>query len=1767
MDEKTIIFSSVLGHFIESLTPHGHSLLLEFNKQLENPGISPEEVLLQLFKRFPRSIPSYDKVISNLTDLAGASPVESLHFLTKQLKKLINKGPENTPFSILSSLSALYDRNNKYMREGFHFFTVLFTTDLICQIVARYGAQGAVTFLLLTGQTVSSCKIFQSGLLEILLKEWSVIFSLVSETELVSVLPMFGSHYGYSDPTTRFTLLRFLRLDKDPTLGAFFFEDVIEVLKQHVRKKTVTNGMLEAVSFMLITLPYSEETFQKLFSLIWPLRKDKIVWAGAAPVIASIIIRMPKLWKDGWKFLQKKVLTFGSDMAKLKVAMRCWPVITLGSDVNPTLLFWEWGPNTRISPIEYVKYIGPLPRDPTNSSSEVALFMTNFFPKADFSEARKGFTCSIIHIMSLDFQYFIDNIMNRFLSLPENDSRFLVLLGTVPIVNSSDFSKFAIKAVTPEQIKMFNQLVKPKVLSALRNYPIDHTKHSISIADSDFFMTSIINEADQKVGSILEEWKVDKFGEVRVRQKKAAQYEDHFTLIGQLLPTIEYLFGEEEYSDKQILTTLVNLTTHSSNHVSSNARSICEGLLSVKAPTQTYVEVLVANLTSVKSPESMTATVSLLAALVKNGRSDLITGELALEIEAVCIASLSSIFPVTRSLTVEFLNELNNTALKGRGAMSFISPLIPKIEKNVRKKVLLHVIPNKPEILSVSATRISFEHAIITHYFEIWLFFLAEIMNVLIASNYVPFFERVSPKKDLLLQFCTGESTEKQASDVSALIIVLSSQFYFPGIKPTLGEPPLLYAEFAPRDDNRSFVCKIIHHLVSSDDERLAKLGFTAVCHIHYSLFSGLIDVLATVPKNCVADAAWTMCLMLRQPELTVEFFHHNISRIISFLTFLQYHLAEMGANSPRIMQWNDETELELIKHWTIARDYCIIVHQSFSSVHHLIPESVWPLSSRGVLFRFLVNWAITKSPRLESLRRYAVYALVTVVGVGRFFRDAVLFDDGAVKFFGDMDGGMAVLGNLIHNQVDVLLDTFIRACYTQQAFVADRYFFSIVETIISLPDRYIEFIYSKSGELLLLGMIFAIRKHPRARELLQSLAKIISSCNTGIEIPNIDDITCVPPAFAFAVEAVFDAFFRIFELKDLHVMVKDVIEAVKPWVMHIRLLPNQKTCGTSVAEEFNFFTPYQFLVKLMETTEAFKDDEIRLIRWIWIDLLHSPDHKTLVPIFISRWPKNRVKQKLLMMLIDKEPEIIAPMMVARCQFGFYYFITQEKHIDWSLVMWVCPVMDFLFHRHWDIALPYLASCLHFALLVAGDGTNMMFIQIAKGLSVDVPDENMRADIKRDVVDQLIRKLTDKDLEVWGNEALKWLFGSDNLEYAYNSLLIYNRIRKPFEPNVITGVIQAVTYHLEHVKEDKCKEISDLVTESFIFFTNVLEGNELIAFNFVACFLDCRIFVETSLKHAASILVAGLENPQIFGQAWISPISIVRPLISNLESNTQFQVVMNECIRYSQSPELMMIVIPIKRVSPKLFPDALDMVSTANETTLCQALVLYSLLALHVSIPVLNNIFDICAMIVAKTIDETNTTTLARLYQLALRYITRCPAALDFVKVICEKQPNIARVTVLDVYEWDRTIEDVLRSISHLNVKDETPAVTITDCHSYANVMKFREATVRPKILPFASNSEIIAHMMEVKIEKKKSRKTRSRRDPSISGFGMISSMSVVFQDDEKTLEMSSQIGPLGHPKRLIFAPEMFEMEDHTHRITGAEFVAGRRRSSVVFVK
>ena len=114
------------------------------------------------------------------------------------------------------------------------------------------------------------------------------------------------------------------------------------------------------------------------------------------------------------------------------MACRFW---MLGEDAPPQLLFWEWGPNPRGSKIDLVKCNGAPQVPQTDPQSFSNLFMTTFFEKGDFSVCKMLFRDVIVHLAALDFGYFVQTIVPRFLALDSDDPRFITFLMVVPKIN------------------------------------------------------------------------------------------------------------------------------------------------------------------------------------------------------------------------------------------------------------------------------------------------------------------------------------------------------------------------------------------------------------------------------------------------------------------------------------------------------------------------------------------------------------------------------------------------------------------------------------------------------------------------------------------------------------------------------------------------------------------------------------------------------------------------------------------------------------------------------------------------------------------------------------------------------------------------------------------------------------------------------------------------------------------------------------------------------------------------------------------------------------------------------------------------------------------------------------------------------------------------------------------------------------------------------------------------------------------------------------
>jgi hypothetical protein len=644
-------------------------------------------------------------------------------------------------------------------------------------------------------------------------------------------------------------------------------------------------------------------------------------------------------------------------------------------------------------------------------------------------------------------------------------------------------------------------------------------------------------------------------------------------------------------------------------------------------------------------------------------------------------------------------------------------------------------------------------------------------------------------------------------------------------------------------------------------------------------------------------------------------------------------------------------------------------------------------------------------------------------------------------------------------------------------------------------------------------------------------LEKFLSAVDGGLKPEPFQLQIALPQRFGNLTEAIFRTVFQLLQMRDLRIPKTDLIDAVRPWTAAVRLLPKQLVCAQDVPPHFHYFAPYRFLLNLMRTTEAIEDDEFRLIASLWIELLKAPDHAQLIPLFVIDWENSATKTNLLGVLLEADPRNVAERLSIRCSFGYFYHVTVCLGHAFAKELWFAQLLANAIHRHWDALFAQVPSVLHFACLFRDAGARCLFDAICRHLAIDCQEEQLSDEGMKDVVQQIVQNLAATSLQsvaVWGNEALKWLFGCSSLEFAVRSFVIYNRIMKPFDSTVVHAVVRTVCFHLEN-NVDEPKLLGQLVSEAFHFFTNVRKEHEALTFDFVCAFLDCRLFVEGPLIDALQIFVERAPREEFRNGAYNNTISMIRPVIRHLETKKEAQEILESMIRKFGDDELMMIVLPIKLYRPSLFSSCIgqeSLLGRASLSVLCKSLVHYAMMLATASDNVLNFIYLISMRIMEKIIDENNRASLSKIYQSALHSISTCPAAIKFIQFVSHREPTVATMEVIDFYEWDRSLQDVVRGVKRLLVPDDSPIVTITDCHSFTAVTRFLHSEVRPTVLPFAAQREMLEGMQRVPQPLKPKRPPKPKESPKLA--------SVLTAGDCVHTDEFSQLPPLIHPERLL---------------------------------
>lgn len=1670
MDNQSELFISVLSRLIESFASQFNVIVNNFEEK--NAQDTEKYSIESLFDTFPRNMGLYQSAVSSLCDLAKCNPSLIIQKLIEIFTNLLLH-QDLSVFQILLTANPTFSQVSSQRSLICLNLALFMTTDILSKIVQRIGVsdQGVLISKCAYNLCDKNCKIF---IHEDLLNEWSIILAVTSLNNFSDAASLFQSYTDDECNDRIFTLISKLRLDACVEFGSVFLDDICSTLKLLQKKKMLTNHILLCVSSIISSVNFQCDALQKIFDIVWSEKEESSLKDGTFDLIVTLFPHLPGSESKANNFFKHRVYSHAGDDRKVRRSLK---------------LFWKKliGGYSSLSMDDDLSFVSKKSAD---AEEHLPVFMDVFFKKSNFAIAPKMFCDVLIHLASIDFTYFLHEMLPNFLLLPISDPRFIVLLSAIRPLNSEGFRKKAISDISKQNIEALNAMVRGKVCQNLCITEIHDKNNCVAQAEDGSFRQ--IDQSDQKVTHFLGVASLEKLGDLNIQMNAPSSYKE-FTPLLPLLESLEFILDDSDFQQQGIISNLVNLCSSSKLEIAVAANKLTNFIAGRESLQLILLKTLLNLLSDLQSQESMYNCISILLNLI--GKSpQCLTDNLLHDAEITAFIGLVSTQPITRVLSFRLLNAVDD-CLNHKGAFSFIQQNISIMEKCVKQRLLGKNFSN--ELLL-------FQWVLSSHFYSIWLLFLTEILDVLIAANYSPLLLRFNDSLSAHLTAIKDPDYKSTPESIGILMLFLASHTNFDIYSCCLQiYRPALFEERKPDlcGNNSSAACSgLIGELLKSNQSWHDQLAFNVIQHLNLSLAGDIADLFARCVQDEIPDASTALLVLINSPASSDQFIEAIRKPCLSFLAVMNTYLLQVGANSVRTVEWTPDRENNLKKSLVVAENYC-------SLIETIIPKSLsemdWSVSSRELVLRCLLNWAQTTDPVLEPLRAKTITALAHLARAGPMFNDSLLFDESCSDIFARIEAsGNRVLQPLLFYHVDQVLLRYCESCLTSSRIYADLFFDALFVVFTSGSN----FNSQQVGCLLLVGLVYQELQHPRAHEFMEAFQ---SSVYDG---------------FGGATETVFSEALRIIHMKPDHMPVKEIIGALRKFVKEIRLLPKQTVCSIDSPEKFRVYTPFQFLVALMEATEQINDDYFVPMTLLWRDLLNNSDHADIVPLFIMQWKNPASKKKLLISLIKQDAPYIIEKLVSRCSFTYFVHIAEQDK-DFDNELWIIEILTIAFERR-SGSITNVAALAHFAFLFyEKEETQPLLQALCRLFDVPMPKSSHEDDLMITVI-AFVQKLFEdgqETLEEWGTEALKWLFGSEDIRYCSMSLKIYNLIGKPLNDTVLTGIVKVVTYHVENSESDT-SVLTSLISESFRFFSNVFAGNEMLAFNFASAFLDCPDFTDNCRAAATDIFLKSLNSQVTNKSAWACLPSILRPLLSGIENDDRSRQILEILIRTSNNEELMMIAAPLKEVYGGFASckPSVVLVSQANQTMLCKAIEHYALMIETASEQLAEAIFKMAAVSVEKAANENVRDSLSRLYNSALKMLGVCPSAMKFVLAIAEHDPGAATKSTFAFVYWARSIDDVERALNRL-VKPSATVTTLSDSSPLASFEAIIGSDYSPKILPFATQQEIIEGMMRVQPTKHRRRGYSIRRADSPGFYKKVDTVATV----------NWELKPLKSPKTL----------------------------------
>lgn len=823
-------------------------------------------------------------------------------------------------------------------------------------------------------------------------------------------------------------------------------------------------------------------------------------------------------------------------------------------------------------------------------------------------------------------------------------------------------------------------------------------------------------------------------------------------------------------------------------------------------------------------------------------------------------------------------------------------------------------------------------------------------------------------------------------------------------------------------------------------------------------------------------------------------------------------------------------------------------------------------------MFNFLLHWAQLPD-KLNVLKSYARIALIPIIHAGTIFTNGFEFN---IDFLDLMIQcqleGFSVLNSLLTFHFDILIDIFIDQAFYKSKRESQMFFDVISSTMKESDYITADMLYNFVGPLILLTLLYGTEKFEMAQDILIKIAELFFSknhdldeVNTIIEmIKNANNLDFVQTAFQFASEQVIHSSLDIIKhsTQIKFITLEQIVRCLKPWFSKIRLLPKSKYIIPKIPSKFRVYsTILSFFDEMFDVSKSLSEEHFDMFADIWFEILQSADNNVVFLLVLSQLEDDTLKKQIFDVLLERNPSLITKYLAERCSFCYWYFLeTQpdaknrksfgywkltgnsstnldeitdnenENEVDESNVNWLPSLLNESFISYNDeISNDSFVLSINYSILFI-EKAHELFETLMLLLGIDdifeeryfwAPEKSDGEIVAKKVVRKIGKKLSPESIDIWTQEATKWVVACHDIQIGYRSLVILNCLNGTLESNFESFLFEAVLYHLSgfiNGTVDNIDDVSAFVGETFITLYHRLKSLDISnsAFLYASAFIKCPQFKFSCFKKAMPIFKKCVTVSVLKDQVEETLIDAFYPFAVTLETNYDSQKTFLDILHlidptktslytefYLIAAPFLISHLPFVNIGIS-FEEIINMKITIKNAE--KVFQFYQSMLTTASGPLSDCILEVSTKILLTFNKELPKQSIMSIFTKAVERAAISKSAIDFLKAVSVICPNISATQFIQQGSTFKTIENVRNDISSLIASNGSDTVPFTDCKNIQELHGLIKMQNPPKIYPFSTDYEVYMGMKSIKEKFIDNDQQTARVSKSFSNMSMTSS-------------------------------------------------------------